>query len=652
MGIAALVAILLGIATELAPEEALPEIVRSHLWWAWPAILVLAAISICVAFLLEKGSAEAQAAATVEQQKRNRLRMIQKVRSFWIKGVLEKSLHNEVRFALGLEEHPDAVSHKPWNLILQQPDREPRSLPPSTEISTVFDEFNKALLILGAPGAGKTTTLLELARDLLDWAERDETEATPVVFNLSSWAGKRKPLADWLVDELNERYDVPHKLAQAWVDDEQILLLLDGLDEVAPEHREASVDAINAFREQHGLVPLAVCSRTEEYDALTKRLRLPGAVVVQPLTRKQIEAYLKQGGPPLEGVRAALQDDPVLWELLETPLMLNIVALAYQGRSMSEVLALGKGELEERRTRLFATYTDAMFGRRGQTAIYTRQQTLHWLPWLARSVIRHRQSVFYLEWMQPNWLPTRPQALFVEYGAAVAPGLLVPLTLGLFPGLIFGPGFGLFVALSLGAGLGLLVGLTFGMGKDEIRPIETIRWSWSRAAFGLLAGLGVGLLVSMAFGLVGEPLRGVFGGLLFCMLGGVFFGLRSGGELATKTVPNEGFWRSMRSALLSAMVLGLAVAMVFGLLFGLGAGLLFGLLFGLLGGLNRGGYDCLRHLVLRILLWRNGVAPWNYTRFLDYAAERIFLRKVGGGYIFVHRLLLEYFAALEPKVAD
>jgi hypothetical protein len=39
--------------------------------------------------------------------------------------------------------------------------------------------------------------------------------------------------------------------------------------------------------------------------------------------------------------------------------------------------------------------------------------------------------------------------------------------------------------------------------------------------------------------------------------------------------------------------------------------------------------------------------PWNYPRFLDYAAEQILLRKVGGGYIFVHRLLLEYFASLD-----
>ncbi len=45
--------------------------------------------------------------------------------------------------------------------------------------------------------------------------------------------------------------------------------------------------------------------------------------------------------------------------------------------------------------------------------------------------------------------------------------------------------------------------------------------------------------------------------------------------------------------------------------------------------------------------------PWNYARFLDYAAEELnFLQKVGGGYMFVHRYLLEYFAAIEqPKPA-
>jgi hypothetical protein len=62
-----------------------------------------------------------------------------------------------------------------------------------------------------------------------------------------------------------------------------------------------------------------------------------------------------------------------------------------------------------------------------------------------------------------------------------------------------------------------------------------------------------------------------------------------------------------------------------------------------------GGRACIQHLVLRIMLRLNGFAPLNYVRFLEYAAGRTFLRKVGGGYIFMHRLLLEYFASLEPE---
>jgi hypothetical protein len=62
-----------------------------------------------------------------------------------------------------------------------------------------------------------------------------------------------------------------------------------------------------------------------------------------------------------------------------------------------------------------------------------------------------------------------------------------------------------------------------------------------------------------------------------------------------------------------------------------------------------GGLAFVQHWVLRLLCTLAGSAPWRYARFLDYAAERIFLRKVGGSYIFVHRMLLEYFASLEGE---
>jgi hypothetical protein len=37
--------------------------------------------------------------------------------------------------------------------------------------------------------------------------------------------------------------------------------------------------------------------------------------------------------------------------------------------------------------------------------------------------------------------------------------------------------------------------------------------------------------------------------------------------------------------------------------------------------------------------------------FLDEAADRLLLRKVGGGYVFVHRLLLDHFADLRQGEA-
>jgi hypothetical protein len=55
---------------------------------------------------------------------------------------------------------------------------------------------------------------LELARELLNRANDDESHLIPVVFNLSSWAVRRAPLAEWLVDELNQRYSVPRKVAR------------------------------------------------------------------------------------------------------------------------------------------------------------------------------------------------------------------------------------------------------------------------------------------------------------------------------------------------------------------------------------------------------------------------------------------------------
>jgi hypothetical protein len=303
---------------------------------------------------------------------------------------------------------------------------------------------------------------LELTRDLLDRAEQDPADPIPVVFNLSSWATRRQSLDKWLVEELRDRYDVPRSIGRAWVRDEQVLPLLDGLDEVARTHRAACVEAINAFRDQHGLLPMAVCSRVADYEELGRQLRLQQAVLVQPLTRKQVTAFLKESGRPLAGVRAALRDDPQLWELLESPLLLGVVSLAYQGMPAAAVRAMGSAD--ERRQHLFAAYVARMLERRGGSTSSPPARTLGWLGWLARSMRAHNQSVFYLEQLQPDWLPSRRQQWLVTTGPAVILGMVV--TIGMYPFLRY---------------FSILAGLVMGAfaRRRTIRPVERLEWSRS-----------------------------------------------------------------------------------------------------------------------------------------------------------------------------
>lgn len=161
------------------------------------------------------------------------------------------------------------------------------------------------------------------------------------MFPLSTWAEKQRPLEEWLVDELDRWYDVPRKIGQAWVKDDQLLPLLDGLDEVKPEYRTACIEAIEDFQHNHGLLPLAICSRVADYEALGKQLRLQGAVLIQPLKRQQVDAFLAQGGDSLIALRQALHNDAKLWELLDTPLMLYIAILAFMGKSVAALKKSG-----------------------------------------------------------------------------------------------------------------------------------------------------------------------------------------------------------------------------------------------------------------------------------------------------------------------
>jgi hypothetical protein len=139
-------------------------------------------------------------------------------------------------------------------------------------------------------------------------------------------------------------------------------------------------------------------------------------------------------------------------------------------------------------------------------------------------------------------------------------------------------------------------------------------------------------------------------------------------DLVTRSAPNEGAIRSARAALITSLCVGLAFALTqvpIALLTivtmrGVGSpadiggqqmavlSAVSGAQIGMLcAAVRNGGLFCVQHFVVRTALWWTGSAPWQYARFLDHAAQELaLLRKVGGGYIFTHRLVLNYFASL------
>jgi len=88
-------------------------------------------------------------------------------------------------------------------------------------------------------------------------------------------------------------------MGRQWIENNDLILLLDGFDEVKTEQREVCVKAINTFRADCGMTGIVVCSRTREYEELASRLKLNGAVLIQPLTGEQVNHYIAAGDPQL-----------------------------------------------------------------------------------------------------------------------------------------------------------------------------------------------------------------------------------------------------------------------------------------------------------------------------------------------------------------
>lgn len=598
-------------------------------------------------------------AATLASEQRGRELLLDTLEATWLAGLLRPTRRD------GVAMQPAIVGRS------SSPSRCPVSL----------EAIDRALahaglvVVLGGPGSGKTMTLLELAELGLARARRDPSALLPVVLNLSSWSTwATDSLAEWLLDALAIEYGITQALARRWLDDDALLLLLDGLDEVAEPRRAACVAAIAALRAEH-LVGIAIGCRSAD-QGLLAQLRPTLAVEVQPLTAAELRDALARGRQ-LELV-TLLDRSPELAELLTTPLIVDVAL-----RCMSEpgVELTGLREPDQLLRVLLSRLVER------QLAPLELERRIELRARLIRlAVLLERQGVseLWLERMQPSWLvgrwarvvhPPASMVVVASLFAVIVAATLVPAA---------GARVGLSSAALVGPVLALFVGVAAGLRRIE--PIERLAWSWSqlRASWrrALVRALGLAALVSAIAAAVwgiGQPLGFAIAiaisnfvgySLLFALMLGVLAGL--GAELvATRSRVNEGMRASARNTLLVwSMVTSLLAVPLLGL--GLAAqsiaapdidaeaiavwqaapGRFFALVgvcaastLGLVAGLLRGGFAVIQHLVLRVLLAMTGELPLRVGRLLAAGRARSLLRRVGGGHAFIH-------AALQTELAN
>ncbi|MEQ9620350.1 MAG: NACHT domain-containing protein [Coleofasciculus chthonoplastes F1-TOW-03] len=590
---------------------------------------------------------------------------------------LEDSLHNDQFIPLGMKDQRELVGRPTKKTINSRPAFWERWLQPnrSLKIGTggktllnldnkIIDVFNRddiagRLLILGAPGSGKTTTLLELAKYLIERTQKQPNQQIPVIFELSNWKDDKQSIVDWLVADLKERYTIPEAISRNWITRDQLLPLLDGLDELGLTRQVKCIEKINEFLRSIPGQSLIVCCRQEEYSQGARILdQLRGAVSLQPLTEMQIEYYLKQLG--CSHLWKPIKDNPEgLLELAKIPLFLSIIPWAYpngliRAKKQFNTLQELKEYHAKCRQELFDTYLEHRLDKPSPQSRYTKQETKHWLSWLANKLRDEKQTEFFIEKMQPSWLKNNIQKWIYRIGVGLGSGLINFLfvfimsciVFGVYDGWISGLVHGLILSLFFGLLAGI-IGFVWSFNR-KIKMVKSLEFPWRKilswASYYFLTTMGLTFLEIFS-------VKDAVFGSIFAVIIIVFFSLGSSSEKTASRYPNQGFIETAKHSVifyLSATPIFMAFLYLSQRLISekaveIEVVVILGLIFALLVGYFCAGLACIQHIVLRLILWWSGAIPRNYQHFFSYGRELGFIQQVGGRYRFIHDLLREHF---------
>ncbi len=243
---------------------------------------------------------------------------------------------------------------------------------------TLADAFwllpHRRLVLLGAAGAGKTVAAVRLVLELA-WEPRDGL--VPVLMGLAGWDPSAEELDSWLARRLAETYPfLSNTSARDLIERGQIMPILDGLDEIAPQLRASALENISATAVDGR--PLVLTCRKEEYETLvaSKALLVADASVwcLEPVGQAELERYLNHRRPRgdqhwrvlLDHIRA--EPNGPLAAALSTPLIASMAHAVYSSADADPAELLGFPDRDGVEQHLLDAFLLRAYGRHSDRA--------------------------------------------------------------------------------------------------------------------------------------------------------------------------------------------------------------------------------------------------------------------------------------------
>ncbi|MFE6825089.1 NACHT domain-containing protein [Streptomyces sp. NPDC057690] len=206
------------------------------------------------------------------------------------------------------------------------------------DIAALFESLHhKRLVIVGGPGAGKTTSarrlVCRLIRTLQERRQPDDGPV-PVLIGLASWDPAAQRLEDWFVLRIADHYGVHPAYAHQLVRQRSILPVLDGLDELPASRRSTGLRLLTAWLAEF---PGSVLTcRSSEYDEASRLMGdvLGTTVTLLPLRAPAVTAHLgatdaERWQPVIEAIEEAPRGPEAM--ALSSPWFLALAMKGYEG---------------------------------------------------------------------------------------------------------------------------------------------------------------------------------------------------------------------------------------------------------------------------------------------------------------------------------